>query len=148
MLRFEGDRHFPLPLAEVWSKLRDAQFLVHCVPDVQSVRQSEHDSAVFTVRPGVSFVRGILDVSLRVTDGAEANSCEVLVHSKGIGSSADVRATLTMTPQESGTRVHWVAEVEQLGGLLKAVPKGLVQASAQKVIADVWAEIEKKLAGR
>jgi hypothetical protein len=35
--------------------------------------------------------------------------------------------------------------VTQLGGLLKMVPQGLLQAAAQKVIADAWAALEKKL---
>ena len=30
------------------------------------------------------------------------------------------------------TRVHWKAEVKQLGGLLKAVPAGLIRGAAQK----------------
>jgi hypothetical protein len=35
--------------------------------------------------------------------------------------------------------------VTELGGLLKLVPHGLIQAAAQKVIADVWASIRQRL---
>ena len=53
---------------------------------------------------------------------------------------------LALTPQDSGTRVHWTADVKDLGGLLKAVPRGLVQAAAQKVIADAWEAAARQLA--
>ena len=43
---------------------------------------------------------------------------------------------LRLSPQGSGTHLEWEADIKELGGLLKAVPKGLVLAAAQKVIAD------------
>jgi carbon monoxide dehydrogenase subunit G len=145
MLHFEGDKDFPQAPAELWSKLSDARFLAESIPDVQSVTQAEAQAAALTVRPGFSFVRGTLDVTLRVAEPVEASSVRLLAHSKGIGSSSDVEATLKFAPQGGGTQVHWVVEVKQLGGLLKAVPQGLIKASAQKVIGDVWASVEKRL---
>jgi len=147
MLHFEGDKGFPQPPAELWARLNDARFLAECIPDAQSVSQAEQATATLTVRPGFSFVRGTLDVTLRVADAVEGSSLSLLVHSKGIGSTSDVEATLSFAPQDSGTRVHWVADVQQLGGLLKAVPQGLIKASAQKIIGDVWARVEARLGG-
>ncbi len=37
--------------------------------------------------------------------------------------------------------------MKELGGLLKAVPSGLMQAAAQKVSADAWALAERRLGG-
>ena len=42
-------------------------------------------------------------------------------------------------------RVHWTADITELTGLLKLVPKGLISSSANKVIEDTWSEIEKRL---
>jgi carbon monoxide dehydrogenase subunit G len=146
MLRFEGDKDFALPPAELWAKLTDARFLVQCIPGVESVTRAESDAAEWTLRPGVSFVRGTLDVSLRVAEAVPNTSARLLVHSKGIGSTSDVEATLAFTAQGTGTRVHWAVEVTSLGGLLKAVPQGLIKAAAQKVIADVWVAVDARLA--
>jgi carbon monoxide dehydrogenase subunit G len=52
---------------------------------------------------------------------------------------------VTLTPKDTGTHVHWKAEIKNLGGLLKAIPSGLIRGAAQKISADVWAEIEKRL---
>jgi carbon monoxide dehydrogenase subunit G len=147
MAPFEGDRDFTVSPADLGAKLSDARFLAQCVPGVESVAQAEADHAVCTIRPGLAFARGTLEVSVRVAEAVAEKSVRLLLHSKGIGSSSDVEVLLTLAPQEGGTRVHWVAEVKSLGGLLKAVPQGLIRAAAQKVITDACAAVEAKVAG-
>lgn len=147
MLHFEGDRDFPLPLAHLFALLGDAGFLVRCLPDVESVAQSDADRAIFVIRPGFSFVRGTLNVNLEITERVEGKSIRMQVASKAIGSTSRLETGLAFAAQDGGTRVHWTADITELGGLLKAVPQGLIKAAAQKVIGDVWAALETKLAG-
>ncbi len=144
-LRFEGDRTLPLPPERAWSRLRDAAFLVHCIPDATVQGQPERDCAQCTVRPGLSFARGNLDVTLRILDAQEPTAVTFAVSSKGVGSTSEVESRLTLTGTADGTQVHWAADVTQLGGLLKMVPTGLIRGAAQKVIEDVWTSIEKRL---
>ena len=145
MVRFEGEKDFPQPPAELWSKLADARFLVQCIPDVESVKEQEADRAVMVLRPGFSFVRGTLETTLRVVDAIEPASARYVLANKGIGSSAEVEAIVALAPQGTGTRVRWTAEVKTLGGLLKMVPSGLIRGAAEKVINDAWATMEAKL---
>ena len=157
MLRFEGDRDFPLPPAELFAKLTDARFLTACVPDVEKVSVQEADRAVFTVRPGLAFARGALEVTLQVVEKAPPTSARMMMTSKGVGSSSTVEASLGLAPHANplspagggqgggGTRMHWIAEVKELGGLLKMVPHGLIRGAAQKVLNDAWAAVEAKL---
>jgi carbon monoxide dehydrogenase subunit G len=145
MLHFEGDREFPQTPAEVWAKLRDARFLVRCIPGAEN-SSADQGQAACTLRPGFAFVRGTLEVTLRVVEAVETSSVRLALHSKGIGSSSDVAAALALTGQDGGTRVHWTADVTSLGGLLKAVPQGLIRGAAEKVIGDVWASVTKCLA--
>jgi uncharacterized protein len=146
MVRFEGEKDFPVTPADLWAKLTDARFLTQCIPDVESVTEQQGDRAVLVLRPGFSFVRGTLDVTLRVIDAVSPSAARYLIESKGIGSSADVEATIALTPQDAGTRVRWTAEVKTLGGLLKMVPSGLIRGAAQKVVNDAWSAVEAKLA--
>jgi carbon monoxide dehydrogenase subunit G len=146
MLRFEGDRDFGQAPAELWAKLTDARFLAQCIPDVESVRQAQPDRAEVVLRPGFSFVRGTLDLTLEVVDAVAPSSARLVLRAKGMGSSSDVEATLALAPQGEGTRVHWAVEVKALGGLLKPVPPGLIRGAAQKVVADAWAAVEARLA--
>ncbi len=98
MLRFEGDRDFPRPPADMFAKLTDARFLATCIPDVENVAQQEPDRAVFTVRPGLAFARGSLEVTLQVVEKTPPTSARILLVSKGIGSSSTVEATLNLAP--------------------------------------------------
>jgi carbon monoxide dehydrogenase subunit G len=99
MVRFEGDRDFTQPPAEVWAKLTDPRFLVVCIPDVQTVKSVSEDHAELVLRPGLGFVKGTLDVSLKVRDAVAPTSARMEIFGKGIGSSSDVEATLALTPQ-------------------------------------------------
>jgi carbon monoxide dehydrogenase subunit G len=146
MQHFEGTRDFAQPPSEVWSKLTDARFLAQCLPGVESLNQADADAAECVLRPGFSFVRGTLELSLRVTERVKDVTAHILTHAKGIGSTSTVEAALRFAPQGNGTHLQWEADIKELGGLLKAVPQGLVRASAQKVIADAWAAVEVRLA--
>src|SRR5262245_25976022 len=134
MLRFEGDRDFALPPANLFAKLTDARFLVTCIPDVETLNDVEADHAKLVLRPGWSFVRGTLTLTLRIAEAAASTTARVLLISKGLGSSSTVEAALSFAPQGDGTHVHWAAEVKELGGLLKTVPAGLIRGTAQKII--------------
>jgi carbon monoxide dehydrogenase subunit G len=146
MMQFEGDKEFPQSLPTVWAKLSDARFLVQCIPGSESVKEAEEKKAVCVLRPGFAFVRGTLEVTLQIVEAVTDKSVKLALQSKGIGSSSDVEALLTLEPKDAGTKLHWNAEVKRLGGLLKAVPKGLIRGAAQKVITDVWAAVETRLA--
>jgi carbon monoxide dehydrogenase subunit G len=145
MLQFEGDKTFPLPPKEVFGKLSDARFLVECIPGRESVSLAEEKKAICTQRSGFAFVRGTLELTFEIVECTPDSSIRFSQQSKGIGSSSTVETVVTLTPAASGTQIHWKAEVQSLGGLLKAIPTGLIRGAAQKVIADVWAEMEKRL---
>src|SRR5690242_7215332 len=112
MLRFEGDRDFPQPPAELFARLSDPGFLVRCIPDVESVKEVAGDRAELVLRPGFAFVRGTLDVTLRVAEKAEPTAVRVTLSSRGIGSSSEVEGALALAAAGGGTRVHWAAEVK------------------------------------
>jgi carbon monoxide dehydrogenase subunit G len=145
MLHFEGERTFPLPPTELWAKLRDAGFLVTCIPDATVKGEPQRDKAVCTVHPGFAFVSGTLDTTVEILAANEPTDLRFLLSSKGIGTCSEVESTLTIGATDNGSRVHWVADVKRLGGLLKAVPSGLISGAAKKIIDDVWAEIGKKV---
>src|SRR5947208_911024 len=138
MLHFEGDKDVSLPPEQVTAKLGDARFLLQCIPGVESMPQNEPQRAVCTLRPGFSFVRGTLEITITVLEVVPGNLVRYHVHGKGIGSSNEVSAQAKMTPRDAGSRVHWTVDITELRGLLKAIPHGLLQGAAQKVIEDIW----------
>src|SRR4051812_9832167 len=145
MIHFEGDRSFPLPPAEVAAKLSDAAWLVGCLPDAQ-VSEATPDRAAWKLKPKLSFLSGSLDAVLEATGRDPGRSVGFRVVTKAIGASSTVTTLLRFTPADGGgTVVHWTGDLVEITGLLKMVPKGLIQATAQKVIEDVWAAVGAKL---
>lgn len=145
MIHFEGDRTFALPLATAFAKLADAAFLAGCIPDAK-IAEAAADRAAFKIKPKISFLTGSLDANLQVTAREAGKSAAFTILTKAIGASSTVTATLQFTETEAGgTAVHWVGELVQVTGLMKMVPKGLLQGTAEKVIDDVWTAVTAKL---
>jgi uncharacterized protein len=145
MLHFEGDKELTRGPAEVFAKLSDARFLVQCIPGGKPVGEAEADRGVVKVKPALSFVTGSQEITVRVIERTPESAVRLTLSSKGLANSSDVETVLTLTPHEGGTKLHWSADVTRLGGLLKAIPTGLIRGAAQKVITDVWDSVEARL---
>lgn len=146
MLRFEGDHKIPVDSVTVWNRLSDTKYLFDCIPDAQLKGERTATGFTCTIHPGLSFVRGTLDITLLITEAEYPSKLTYLISGKGIGSSNTVEVQLSISPEGAETLIHWVADIKELGGLLKAVPKGLIRGAAQKVIEDLWGNVDKKIA--
>src|SRR5262249_53186773 len=142
--QFDGDRFVPLPPEAVWPKLSDAVYLAGSLADVE-VERADQDFAAWKVRPRLAFAAGTLDVTMAITDRVPPSEMRTKLVSKGIGATSSVTTHLLLSPKETGTQIHWEAEITELTGLLKMVPKGLIESSARKVIEDVWAQVAARL---
>jgi carbon monoxide dehydrogenase subunit G len=145
-LRLEGERLFSVPVEQVWPKLSDARFLVHCIPDAVVQGQPERDHAECTVKPNLSFAKGDMQVTIRILEAREPNDLRFSMIGKGVGSSNEMETSLTLTAQNGQTQVRWVTDI-RLGGLLKLVPSGLIRGAAQKMSEDVWNGIAARIGG-
>jgi len=145
MLTFDGERELPVPPDQLWPKLRDAAFLVQCIPDGKVLGTPTREHAECSVRPGLSFMMGSLDSTIDILEGVEPSSVKIQLGSKGIGASSDVTVTLQIEPKDGVSWIKYQAEVTRLGGLLKAIPAGLIRGAAQKIIEQVWENVGKRL---
>ena len=145
MIHFDGVETFPQPATALFPSLSNAGWLAAAVPDAE-IFEATLDRAVWKLKPKLSFLMGSLETTLTVTSRTPAEAATFKVNGKAVGSGTTVVATLAFSPTESGgTDVRWTGEITELNGLLKMVPKGLIQATAQKIIADVWTAIRMKL---
>jgi uncharacterized protein len=145
MIHFEGVELFRLPLAEVYAQLADAGALAGLLPDTD-VKLATPDRAEWKVTPKLSFLSGTLDTTAVITARVPTSEVRYTLETKAIGSGSTVEAVLNFeATADGGTSVKWVGDITKLSGLLKLAPKGLIQATAGKVIADVWAAIKVKM---
>jgi len=144
-MQFEGKITLVQDSETCWTKLSDPGFLGRCISNAESVSQPGPNKIQIKLRPGVSFVRGTLDVNIQIEKGELGKSVRYSIHSRAIGSTSDAAASVQLEPTSLGTEVRWTVIIKTLGGLLKAVPQGLIKASAQKVITDIWSAVERQL---
>ena len=145
MIQFNGVETFTQPATALFPSLSNAGWLAAAVPDAE-ISEAALDRAVWKLKPKLSFLTGSLEMTLTVTSRTPAEAATFKVTGKAVGSGTTVVATLAFAPTESGgTDVRWTGEITELNGLLKMVPKGLIQATAQKIISDVWTAIRVKL---
>jgi len=145
MVKLEGQREFSVPVDVLWTKLTDLSFVVSAVPDVKEVKSITADKADLVIQPKLSFIKADLSLIIEQQPGEPNQSAIWALKTKAIGSSSKVRATMELSPSATGSQMNWTAAVEELGGLMKLVPTGLMQAAAQKVIGDVLTGVEEKL---
>ena len=145
MIHFEGDKSIPLPAAEVAARLSDVAWLVGCLSDVK-VTEASPNRAAWKLKPKLAFLTGSLDTVAEAIGREPGKSVAFKFTTKAIGASSTVTAELRFAEGEAGgTAIHWTADLVEVTGLLKMVPKGLLQGTAQKVIDDVWAVVTARL---
>ncbi len=144
MIAFAGDRSFPQSVPAVGERLSDVCWLVGTLPDVQ-VTDATPGRAAWRMKPKLSFVTGHLDTVMERTEHRAGEAVGFRVVTKAIGASSTVIVRLAFHAAEAGTRVAWTGELVEVTGLLKMVPKGLLQATAEKVIEDVWSAVAARM---
>ena len=145
MIAFSGNETFPHPAAAAADKLSDVGWLVGTLPDVQVVSATP-DRAAWKMKPKLSFVAGHLDSAMERTAHEPGAAVAFRVVTKAIGASSTVNIRLEFREADAGTLVPWTGELVEVTGLLKMVPKGLLQSTAEKVIAEVWTAVGARLA--
>ncbi len=145
MVHLQGEQAFSLAREELWAKLTNLNFLVKCIPDVHEVREVKDKTASLVVRPGFSFVRGQLQLDIEKLEESRPDSARMLFQNKGIGTSAEVEASFQLEERDGETVIRWTGDLKHLGGLLKAVPRGLIQAASQKVVNDLMTRLKEQL---
>ena len=145
MLQLTGEEQFSHPQDTIWDRLIDPEFLARTIPDLHSVEEIQPDRLVCKVRPGFSFIKGTLKITINIFAEQPPESARMRIESKGIGSSAVVETVVELSTLDAGTRLAWSAEVKELGGLLKPVGRTLIGAAAKKVITDGWAGFRNEL---
>lgn len=144
MNTFAGEQTFPHPVAVVAARLSDAGWLVGTLPDVE-VTAATPERAAWKMKPKLSFVTGHLDSAMDQTAHDPCAAVKFSVVTKAIGATSTVHIRLTFRAADAGTVVPWTGELVEVTGLLRMVPKGLLQSTAEKVIAEVWAAVGAKI---
>jgi carbon monoxide dehydrogenase subunit G len=145
-LTFGGEERFAAPPERVFDLLTDLDQLSATIPDLVSAEKTDDRTLQCVVRPGFSFLRGTLRVTIALGEIDRPTAAEMHVAAKGIGTRIGVESRVQVAADVAGSKLTWTAEVVELKGLAATVGRTLIAAAAEQVIRTAWQRFRERLA--
>lgn len=142
---FGGEEHFAASQQRVYALLTDLDAMPAAIPDLVSSEKVDERTLKCVVRPGFSFLRGTLRLTITLGDCQPSEQAAMRIDSQGIGMSLGVASQLLIRGEGDGSRLEWTARIEQRKGLISAVSPGLIRAAADQVIRHAWSQVRGQL---
>jgi carbon monoxide dehydrogenase subunit G len=144
-IEFGGEVRFAAAPEKLYTQLTDLDALAASIPDLVSSEKVDGQTVRCVVRPGFSFLRGTMKMTIAIDKTQPPQSATMHVAAQGIGVSMNVVSQLQIAADGAGSLLTWSAKVEQLKGLISAVSPGLITAAANQVIAHGWNQVRRGL---
>jgi len=144
-LEFGGEEAFKSQPDRVYALLTDLNTLAATIPDLVSSEKVDERTLKCVVRPGFSFLRGTLKLTITIEDSQPPESAAMRVAAQGIGVALEIVSNLHVAADGAGSRLTWNARVEKLAGLVAALSPSLIKAAADQVIRHAWQQVREKL---
>ena len=144
-LEYKGQEQITADPATVWAFVNDPEKVGHCLPDVKEVivHDPTHFDAVVGV--GVGPVRGKFKFKFELQPDEVARRMNLKITGGGFGSAIDLTAGADIVPgPEAGTTLNWHGAAV-MRGPVAAVGGRVLDAQAQKLIAQTFANVREKL---
>ena len=144
-IQFGGEEQFAAPPEKLFELLTNLESMAATIPDLVSAEKVDERTMKCVVRPGFSFLRGTMRLSIALGDTNPPNGAVMTVAAQGIGVSMNVLSRLAIAAEGDGSKLTWSARVEELKGLIAAVSPGLITAAADQVIRHAWSKVRAQL---
>jgi uncharacterized protein len=144
-LEYHGEEQIPASHEAVWAFVTDPERVARCLPDVQDVipQDATHVSAV--VKVGVGPVRGKFTLKIELLPAASQRRIDIKIAGGGFGSAVDLNAGADILDDENGTtKLAWGGQAVARGPVA-AVGGRVLDAQAQKLIAQTFANVRQQL---
>jgi carbon monoxide dehydrogenase subunit G len=147
-LQYNGQERITADPATVWTFVNDPDKVGHCLPDVidVTVQDPTHFDAV--VRVGVGPVRGKFKFKFELQPDAATQRMNMKIAGGGLGSALDLTAGADIVPAENATTLlNWSGEAV-MRGPVAAVGGRVLDAQAQKLITQTFANVRERLSSQ
>ena len=145
-LSFSGANEVAAPLADVWPRIVDPQFVGKNGPGVESVEvlDPRHFKVICGLGVGSIKVRFGIDVELAEVN--PPNYFSMKARGRAPGSAVEVTATMALETMESTrTRLNWKAETE-ISGTVASIGARLMEGTARKLTELFWTRFTASIA--
>jgi carbon monoxide dehydrogenase subunit G len=144
-LTFGGEETFPVPTERLFAALTDLDQLAKTIPDLVSSEKIDDRTLHCVVRPGFSFLRGTLRLTISIVDLDGPKSASMRIAADGIGAHINIESQLQIDPTEGGCKLTWTAAVIELKGLVATISRSLISAAAERTIKNAWARVHAEV---
>jgi carbon monoxide dehydrogenase subunit G len=144
-LTFGGTESFSASPERLFAALTDLGQLSKTIPDLVSSEQIDERTLKCVVRPGFSFLRGTLRLTISLGDSRPPESATMTVAAAGIGAQIRVASDLQIVPTPAGSQLTWSASIVELKGLVATISRPLISAAAEQVIQNAWRRVHADL---
>jgi carbon monoxide dehydrogenase subunit G len=145
--QFNGEEQFTVEPARLYAVMTDLDVIAAMIPDLVSHQRANAQTLECVVRPGFSFLRGTMKLSIMLGDLTPPEKATMHVAAQGIGIAMKVDSRLDISPTPTGSQLNWQAEICELKGLIATVSPALVRAAADQVVRQAWQLVHQRVGG-
>lgn len=145
-MNLSGFEHFDAPVETVYDQITNLEFTAKTLPGLERVEKLTPTHLECRVKPQFSFLTGSMQMVFDILESNRPSSARMRVKGKGIGATLTIETSIRLSPETDGTRLEWTSQVTEMGGLIKAVSRSLIEGAARKIVRDSWVTFRKHLA--
>jgi hypothetical protein len=144
-LNMSGEYLLPLPRAEVWKALNDAEMLKRCIPGCESLEKLSDTEFAAVARLEVGPVKARFKGRVKLEDLLAPESYKIAGEGEGgVAGFAKGNAAVTLSDAPEGTKLAYKAEAT-VGGKIAQLGQRLLAGTAKKIADRFFANFVKAL---
>jgi uncharacterized protein len=144
-LQYTGEEKIPAGLDTVWAFVTDPEKVGRCFPDVVDVTVQDATHFESIVKVGVGPVRGKFKMKVELVPGDSKRRIDMKISGGGFGSTVDLKSGADLVDGGDGTTLlKWSGQAEARGPIA-AVGGRVLDAQAEKLIAQAFGNVRQHL---
>lgn len=144
-LQYSGEERIPVGLDTVWTFVTDPEKVGRCFPEVIDVKVQDATHFESVVNVGVGPVRGKFKLKVELLAASSKRRIDMKMAGGGFGSTVDLTAGADLVDAGDGTTLlKWSGQAEARGPIA-AVGGRVLDAQAQKLIAQAFGNVRQQL---
>ena len=144
-LQYSGEEQIPVGFDAVWTFVTDPGKVGHCFPEVADVTLLDATHFEAVVKVGVGPVRGKFKLKVELMPDLSKRRIDMKMSGGGFGSTVDLTAGADIADAGDGTTLLKWSGRSEARGPIAAVGGRVLDAQAQKLIAQAFGNVRQKL---
>ena len=143
-MNVSGERTFDVPQQTVWEVLNDPARLAKTIPGVDSfeVEDERHWHATSNIPLGLGSLK--MRIRFEKTEERPIEFASLKAKGDGVGAIMSMQTKFQLSPEGSGTRMHWEADVS-IAGPVGSMGQRVLQPIVQQQVSNVLDALDKQV---